>query len=229
MTPFGLVAFGYVLALLDMRVQGFDVMLDALGWLLVVVGLSRLHRTSPLFARTRVAAVVAGVLSLADLVQPLETVSTGTGTTTRAVQPDGLQGVAVTVYGVAMVVFAVLLSLAVREAARGHADAANERTFTRFAVLHAVLGAAATVALVVGLLVADARSSAPAVSAPGLTTTGVEGPAAALLVIAVLGLLALEIWFVVALARLRRLPWLSADDPAVVASAPDGGPGPAAG
>ena len=222
MTPFGLVALGYVLALLDMRVQGFDVLLDAVGWLLVVAGLSRLPVPSPLFVRARITAVVAGVLSLADLVQPLETVASGTGTTTRAVQPDGLQGVGVMVYGAAMVVFAVLLSLAVREAARAQADASTERTFRRFAVLHAVLGVAGTLAVAVGLLVADARSTGSGVPAPGLSTTGVEGPAAALLVLAVVGLLALEIWFVVALARIRERPWLSspADEPAATTPQP---------
>ena len=222
MTPFGLLALGYVLALLDFCVPGFDVLLDVVGWLLVVLALSRLHAQSTLFVRTRVTAVVAGVLALADLVHPLETISTGAGTTTRAVQPDGLQGVLVSLYGVAVVVFAVLLSLAVHEAARAQADTATQRTFWRFAILHAVLGAAA---LLVGLLVADAGSPTSGVSAPGVTTTGVDGPAAALLVAAVLGLLALEIWFVVALARVRHLPWLSASAPAVAAQ--DGGSGPA--
>ncbi len=214
MRPFGLLALGYVLAPLDLRAQGVDVLLDVFGWLLVVLALSRLHEQSTLFVRARVTAVVAGLLSLADLVQPLQTVSNGTGTTSRSVQPDGLQGFAVMVYGVAMVVFTVLLSLAVRERARAHADASTERTFRWFAVLHAVLGAAGIIADVVGTLVKDARPSAPGVSAPGLSTIDVQGPAAVLLVLAVLGVLAFEIWFVVALLRLRNLPWLSADAPA---------------
>ena len=217
MTPLGLLALGYVMALLDLRAQGFDLLLDVIGWLLVVLALSRLHAPSRLFVSARTTAVVAGILSLADLMQPLETVPNGTGTTTRAVQPDGLQGIGVMAYGIAMVVFAVLLSLALREAARAHTDPAAERTFGRFAVLHAVIGAAGTVAVGVGLLVAEAGGSGAGVSAPGLSTTGVTGPAAVVLVMAVLGLLAVQIWFVVALTRVRDRPWLSAHAPTTVA------------
>jgi hypothetical protein len=228
MTPLALVVLGYVLALLDMRVQGFDVLADVIGWLLVVVGLSRVPEQSRLFGLARVAAVGAGVLSLSDLVHPVRTVATGGGTTTSAVQPEGVQGVGVLGYAIAMAVFAVLLSLAVRDGGRARGDAATERTFGRFAVLHAVLGAAGAAAIAAGLLVAEGGTTAPGVAAPGVPTDGVAGPAAVILVLAVLGLLALEIWFVVALARVRTLPWLSAGAPAAppVTAAPDGGSGP---
>ncbi len=57
----------------------------------------------------------------------------------------------------------------------------------------------------------------------GWLLVSVEGSAAALLVVAVLALLALEVWFVVALARVRDLPWLSADAPARCPRSPQEG------
>jgi hypothetical protein len=58
-----------------------------------------------------------------------------------AVVPDGLQGLLVCLSTATSLVVVVLLSLALRDAAREQDDRPRALTFGRFAVLHAVIGA----------------------------------------------------------------------------------------
>ena len=189
MTALGTVALGLALVLLDLRISGFDVVPDVLGWLLAIGGLGRL---APLAARFRTArgwAVGCAVLSLADLVQPQVTTTGPDGsTTTAAASPDGLLGWVVAGYGVAAVVVAVLVSLAVRDVARRHGDTRLAERFTTFATLHVALGAVLLAGTAVALVTGVEGTLRP------------QGGAAALTVGFVLAAVAVEVCFLLALA-----------------------------
>lgn len=196
MNPLGTVALGLLLALLDVRIGGFDVLADVVGWVLVVIGLGRLVQLDTRFAGARAVAVLSGLLSLADLVHPQRITTTGSSTTTAAVSPDGWHGVVVSCYGVAMVVVAVLLCLALRDRAREHAEPELATRFGLFAVLHVLLGSVVLVLSLVALLLGTEGRITP------------QGPAAALTLLFVLVGLAMEVWFIAALAGTRTRPWL---------------------
>jgi hypothetical protein len=69
---FGLIFWGLLLAFVDVRLDSFDVMLDAVGYAMTAVGAWRLSGAAPGF---RAAAIVAAVLivpGLVDSVQPLK-------------------------------------------------------------------------------------------------------------------------------------------------------------
>jgi hypothetical protein len=205
MSPVGRIALGLTLVLADLRIGGLDVVPDVLGWVLVVAGLGRLGgRGSGRWRRVRSWAVVTGVLSLADLVHPqvttTQTQGSFTATDTVAVVPDGLQGLLVCLSTATSLVVVVLLSLALRDAAREHDDRARALTFGRFAVLHAVIGAPG-LALSVYALVTGAEG-----------TVTPRGVAAAVFVAFVLAVFAFEVWFIAAVARTRHLPWLQERD-----------------
>lgn len=69
MYPLSTVATGFVLIVLDLRFNQFDVLLDPLGWGMVIVGLGRLSRSvDPQFKASWQASIVAAVLSLPDVV-----------------------------------------------------------------------------------------------------------------------------------------------------------------
>jgi len=68
-SAFQLIWLGYVF-LFDLRVAGFDVLPDAVGYLLIGLGLHRLSRVNQHFAAAARLAPVAMVLSLADFYQP---------------------------------------------------------------------------------------------------------------------------------------------------------------
>jgi hypothetical protein len=63
--PLGLVAGGLVLVVLDFRTESLDLLLDPVGWSLVVLGGAALG-----LRRAAVFAALAGVLSLADAYHP---------------------------------------------------------------------------------------------------------------------------------------------------------------
>ncbi|MFF4771241.1 hypothetical protein ACFY05_00125 [Microtetraspora fusca] len=66
--PLHRVAAGFLIASLALRINGFDLLIDAVGWGLVVSGLSRLESASdPAFGKARMAALVTLVLSFAEL------------------------------------------------------------------------------------------------------------------------------------------------------------------
>jgi hypothetical protein len=125
----------------------------------------------------------------------------GDGVTTSRTgpaDPVGLHGLLVSAHHAVAVVVAVLLSLRIRDRAREHADDAVARRFSRFAVLHAVLGA---------VVLLGSLAAALADPAEQRTTTG-------LLLAAALAAVAVQVWFVVALSGIRQLPWLQPGDPA---------------
>jgi len=68
MYPLSTVATGLLLVFFDFRINQFDLLLDPLGWVLVVAGLRRMSRAvDPEFKAPMWASVVAGVFSLADV------------------------------------------------------------------------------------------------------------------------------------------------------------------
>jgi hypothetical protein len=190
-TPVGTTALGLALVLLDLRLQGLDVLADPLGWLVVVVGLSRLAAQDRRFAWARWSAVPAGLLSVADLVHPSVTAEGST----RHVAPGGLQGLLAEASSLLSLAVAVLLSLAVRDAARRHDDAHLARRFSGFLVWHCVVGGVTFVAGLAGMLV-DGRE------------VQVNGAVAGPLVLLVIAVLAVEVWFLVSLARAGQRTWL---------------------
>jgi hypothetical protein len=192
MTPLGAVCLGFLLVLIDLRTPGLDVVPDPLGWVFVVAGLSRLARLDPRFRRVRQVAVLSGLLSLADLVHPVLTQTTGAGTTSAAVEPSGIQGWLVTGYIAADVITAVLLSLAIRDRARAHGDLLVAQRFALFVWLHVGFGALA-------LTPAPIRLVTDVADVAVLTV---------LVVPIVVAALALAVWFLLALAGCRHLPWL---------------------
>jgi hypothetical protein len=69
MFPLHRVAAGLLIALLALRINGFDLLVDAVGWFLVYLGLSSMQvSVDPAFGKVQVSAVVAGALSLAAIV-----------------------------------------------------------------------------------------------------------------------------------------------------------------
>ena len=204
-TALGAVAAGLLLVLVDLRFGGVDALPDVLGWVLVVLGTRALARTDPRWRVVVLLAVLAAVLSLASLWHPVVTVTvpgTGDGVTTSTtgpVDPGGLHGLLVSAHNAVAVVFSVLLSLRVRDRAREHDDAPVARRFARFALLHAVLGAVVLLA------------SLAAALAGGPDVTDSVGW---LLLAVVLAAVAVQVWFVLALAGVRQLPWLQPGQPA---------------
>lgn len=190
MTPLGALSLGYLMVLVDIRVPALDIVPDPLGWVCIVVGLSRLAELDARFRLVVGVAAASGLLSVADLVHPL-TEGAGPVTTT---EPVGMQGWLVTGYIVASVLADVLLCLALRNRARSCREPAVGRTFTRFAVLHLSFGAFA-LALLAAFAATDDRPA---------------GLLAAVVVGATVGGLTLAACFLIALARCRKLPWLQA-------------------
>lgn len=202
MNPLGTVALGLLVVLLDFRIAGFDVLADVVGWVVAVVGLSRLTSIDRRFRAARGVAVVSAVLSLADLVHPQRTTTTGDGpgsmstSTTATVTPDGLQGLLAGAHGVAMVVTVLLLSLALRDRARQYDEPVLAARFGMFAVVHLMFGVLMLALAVAALLTGTDRSITP------------QGTAAALTLLFVVAALAFEAWFLVTLAGARTRPWL---------------------
>lgn len=66
-----LVGWGLLVVLLDLRFDGFDVVMDPVGWAMVVAGLGRLRHRHPGLATARAAAMAAGVVSVVQVVLAL--------------------------------------------------------------------------------------------------------------------------------------------------------------
>lgn len=79
-SAFQLVWCGY-LFLFDLRIRGFDILPDVLGYLLITLGLSRLSKINDHFARAARVAPIAALISLTELYQP---VASGSGVLTLA-------------------------------------------------------------------------------------------------------------------------------------------------
>jgi hypothetical protein len=190
-TPLGAVALGLALVLADVRAYSIDLIPDPLGWLLVAVGLGRLAHLSARFTWASRSAILAGVLSIADLAHPVATRTDGLGSsTTAAVAPAGLQGVLAAGSAVAGLAAAVLLSLAVRDRSLEHGDVPLAARFHLFARLHLAAGVLLLAVAVLSLVEPAARDVGP------------------LLLPFVLAVLALEVWFIASLASARLRPWL---------------------
>ena len=206
MTALGAVALGLLLVLADVRLfAGVDVLPDVIGWGLVALGTSALARTDPRFTWVVRLAVLAAVLSLASLWHPVVAVSeggAGTTSTARPVEPVGVHGLLVSAHHAVAVVVAVILSLRIRDRARDASEAAVARRFVLFAALHAVLGAVVLLASVAAALA----------GAPGQDASGSVGWV--LLALVVVAAVAVQVWFVIALAGVRLLPWLQPGSPA---------------
>jgi len=203
MTPLGAVALGLVLALLDLRISGFDLLPDVVGWVVAVNGLSRLSRLDGRFGPALRWALLTAVLSLADVVRTQVTTTTDTMTTTSDAAPAGLHGWLVTAYGLAGVVVVVLLSLALRDRARLVGDGSLAGRFTTFAYLHAGLGVVAVAGSVLALLTTDDGS------------IEATGGLAALTLVVVVAALAVQVCFLLALRGARERPWLREPTPPV--------------
>lgn len=69
-SAFQLMWFGYVF-LFDLRVRGFDILPDVLGYLLITAGLRRLSHLNDHFAKAARLAPIAALISLADFYEPV--------------------------------------------------------------------------------------------------------------------------------------------------------------
>lgn len=67
MTPFGKLFWGLLLVLLDFTINGFDILVDLVGYILVVVGLGELASRNRNFQRARPFGIVLLALSVLDL------------------------------------------------------------------------------------------------------------------------------------------------------------------
>jgi hypothetical protein len=129
-TPVHALVGGLFAVLLDVRIEGFDVAVDTVGWIVVVAALGRLVPLLPRVGAARACAVVAAALSLADVVHPLRTITEGselTLTTTVAVAPAGVQGAVVIAYVVTTTAFLLILCAALAAAARQRGDEPGAR------------------------------------------------------------------------------------------------------
>ena len=71
MTPLGKVVVGLLLVFVDLRIDGFDVVPDVIGWALALIGLHPLSRRHGGFLAAAVAAGIGIVLALPQqLVEP---------------------------------------------------------------------------------------------------------------------------------------------------------------
>ena len=188
MTPLGAIALGLLVVVLDLRVSGTDLLVDLVGWMVVVTGLTRLALLDRRFSAVRRWAYACVPLSLVDLNHPPAT-SDETGVATAPVPPEDALGEVTSLYGIATTVTVVLLGLALRDRARRHDEPGLAARFHLIAVLQAALG---LLLAGVGLLIA---ADAPA-------------PGTAVSVAVVLAALAVQLWFFATLAGARDRPWL---------------------
>ena len=184
MTPLGAVVAGLLVVLLDLRVAGVDLLLDPVGWLIVLRAVRRVPVAREWSHRVRWAAAVSALLSLVDVLHPV-------GRGGADASHDGLPGVVQELYGIAVTVTLVLLALALRDRAQEAGDVGSAGVLQRFAWLLAALGVAV---LLLGWVV-------PAVVDETLL------PAVALLALGLVDLV-VAVCFVIVLARRRHRPWL---------------------
>lgn len=194
---------GLLVVVLDLRLQGFDLLVDAVGWVVVVGALAHLASAVPGLRAVRAVALLAAVLSLADLLHPTRTTvedvfgdGSTTTSTTAVVAPDGLQGALAWGYEALCVVFLVQVCLALASAAsqEQHPQVAS-RLRTVAAVTGVVQGADVLLGGVALLTGGEALDGAPE-----LVWTG--------LLLAV-GSLLTTAWVLVSLWRVRTWPLLT--------------------
>ncbi len=66
MTPLGLMAWGIGIVIFDLRIDGFDYLIDVVGWVLCAMAAARLGGDSRWFHVAMWAAIVGGVVSLTE-------------------------------------------------------------------------------------------------------------------------------------------------------------------
>jgi hypothetical protein len=191
-TPIGGVAGGLLLAFVDVRLGGLDVLADVAGWVLVAVSLGKLTDRFQSFAYARTAAIFTALLSLADLFEPKTTVTTSDGTTTFtetvAATPTGLRAAALFVYMIMLVVTPAVVCWAIQRAAEEVRDEGTARSFGYLTFATVGLG-------VVGFLL-DLTS--------GSADDGGTGGAVALLIVS----FAVYIWMMITLYAIREHEYL---------------------
>ncbi|SOC54309.1 hypothetical protein [Ornithinimicrobium cerasi] len=208
MTPLKLVVLGILVVALDLDVGTVDLLLDPVGYGLVVLGVHRiahLHASLPWARAAAGVGLVASVLAL--LLRRLETVVTGEGggitTTTQRLVEHPVPGA---VEALAQGAFVIALCTALI------ALATSDRVRAPSRLLRWALPGADLLAVLLALV---------------LTTTEVDGPVpvegvvaasvlTALTLLLVVVTLALALWFVVVLVRASREPTLSGDRPPVM-------------
>ncbi len=60
--------WGFLLVILDLRIMGFDLLIDAVGYFIVVSGLKILSAQSESFRKAQVFAVILGILSIPSMI-----------------------------------------------------------------------------------------------------------------------------------------------------------------
>lgn len=80
--------YGLILLFLDFRIGSFDILPDALGYVLIAVGLSKLVPFEASFGRAQIFAMLLAGLALLDFVQPTQMTAAQVGGAVPA--PDGL-------------------------------------------------------------------------------------------------------------------------------------------
>ena len=200
MRPLAKVAIGLLLAALDFRVSGLDVILDPAGWLLVASGLGDLA-----LRPAQVTALLTAALSLGDVLWPTTTVTTSSDTwttpdggthsivnqTTGFGTPSGPQLGLIALYGLAVVATIWVALTGIEDRAGSYDDA---RSANRLRVLRLVqVGTAAAIFAITYAVLASGDKSA----ADG------AGP----LVVLVLGGLIAHLLTIGALYRRAGHPW----------------------
>ena len=148
-TPVGRLVLGLLVVLLDVRVQGWDLLPDPVGFLLACLGLRLLtQRVGPLLLRPELWAAAGVVPGLASVYLPPE-VTTGDGQVAAAQQGPGLlQQVGVAAADGVTSVLLVLVALGVSRLAGAAGRERDERWFRTLAIPLAVT----VVGLVAGTL-----------------------------------------------------------------------------
>ena len=67
MSPFGKLFWGFLIVLIDIRINGFDLLPDLIGFIMIVVGLGQLTQRNAIFGRARPYAASLLILSALDL------------------------------------------------------------------------------------------------------------------------------------------------------------------
>lgn len=202
MTPLKLVVLGIVVVALDLDVGTVDLLLDPVGYGLVVLGVHRiahLHAALPWARAAAGAGLVGSVLAL--LLRRLETVVTGEGGFTTTTQRLVEHPVPAAVEALAQAAFVITVCTALIALATSEKVRAPSRVL-RWALPGADLLA---VLLVLVLRTAEVDGTVPV---EGVVAASMLTALALLLVVVTL---ALAVWFVVVLVRASREPALSGE------------------
>ncbi|MBB4936631.1 hypothetical protein FHR32_000936 [Streptosporangium album] len=133
MPPISQVALGFLVTFIAIRINGFDLLVDAVGWAAVASGLSRLETTVDRgFAGAKVSAVVACLVSILLLFGP-----------TRA-------ALITTVYTVVSLLTVWLIATVVMRRAQARGDISTAQTFNVIRLTEAIVQILAVAVLVVG-------------------------------------------------------------------------------